>query len=119
MTCSVAKKCSNMASLFSCVCIEDDAPEHQSFVDRSYAPSSRSFAPEQVEVSESRNKSKKHIDRIVIYTGATGSRDFVDEEEDFTDDNFSETYSNFEYAESVVDCGHQGWWLINNLHFRV
>jgi hypothetical protein len=93
-----------MASLFSCVCIEDDMPEDRSVVDRSYAPSSRSFAPEQLEVSE---KPKRHIDKIVIYTGAAGARDFVDEEEE-ADDSFSETYSNFEYADSVVDGGNQG-----------
>mmetsp|Transcript_9730 Transcript_9730/g.14664 ORF Transcript_9730/g.14664 Transcript_9730/m.14664 type:complete len:357 (-) Transcript_9730:107-1177(-) len=85
---------------FECICISDDQLE----ITETVTPVNKAVHyPRPVVEAVAR----KSVDRVVIYTGALGSRDYVDD--DINDDNFSDTYSSFEYGVNDSGCPIWEW----------
>ena len=90
--------------LFECVCVQEDDPQDV-FPSNSINESMRSSA--------SKKHKSRRVDSMIIYTGAEGSKDFIDDGS-YDGDNFSETQSNFGYESSDVG-GLEFFVIINSL----
>ena len=100
--------------MFACICVED----HDDTYDMKSLSELRTSHPsQQTNIYQDRNNprktSRRHVDRVVIYTGAVGSPEYVDDDHDkcgheCDDDRFSEVYSALESEvsnEAFVDQG--------------
>lgn len=88
--------------LFECVCLqEDDSPPNK--LHSSSTSSSSTHLRNKNKIENSNHKKLNHkIDSIIIYTGAEGSRDFVDDGS-YDDESFSETQSNYDSGISEIE----------------